>query len=72
LDIVIIIFKSQLQDHASLAHQIESLCEQTVQIGHACAYLPKMGKAEQLVALLQKHTIRFGIHQNHQKQEIDQ
>lgn len=72
LDTVIIIFKSQLQGHTALAHQIEILCEQTTQIGGANAYLPKLGKADELVALLQKHIIRFGIHQNHHKQQVNQ
>jgi len=67
---VIIIFSSQLQGHTTLAHQIESLCGELAQIGQACAYVPKMGKGEQLVALLQKHNISFGIHQNHHKQEV--
>jgi hypothetical protein len=68
---VIIIFKSQLQGHTTLTHQIESLCAEIAQIGQACAYVPKMGKAEELVDLLQKYSIRFGIHQNHHKQQVD-
>jgi hypothetical protein len=68
---VIIIFKSQLQGHTTLAHQIGSFCEEITQIGQACAYVPKIGNAERLVALLQKHNISFGIHQNHSKQEVD-
>lgn len=69
---MIIIFKSQLQGHTTLVHQIGSLCEEITQIGQACAYVPKMGNAKQLVALLQKQNISFGIHQNHYKQEVDQ
>lgn len=68
---MIIIFTSQLQAHAALAHQIGNLCEQITQIGQAFAYLPKIGKADELVALLQKQNIRFGIHQNHHKQQVD-
>ena len=64
LDIVIVIFNSQLQGHPHLSHQIGSLSQEVAQIGNACAYVPKMGKTEEIVSLLQHHQIKFGFHQN--------
>jgi hypothetical protein len=64
LDTVIVIFTSQLQEHPQLAHQIGSLSQEVAPIGNACAYVPKMGKTEEIVSLLQYHHIKFGFHQN--------
>ena len=64
LDTVIVIFTSQLQEHPQLAHHIGSLSQEVASIGNACAYVPKMGKTEEIVSLLQHHQISFGLHQN--------
>ncbi len=62
---MIIIFKSQLNAHPEIAQGIGSLCEETAQIGTACVYVPKQENVDELVALLQRHNIHFGLHQNY-------
>lgn len=61
---MIIVFKSEFEGNPALAQGVENFCEQITQIGQACAYIPKIGKAQELVSLLQQHKIRFGMHQS--------
>ncbi|QHT69968.1 hypothetical protein GXP67_26640 [Rhodocytophaga rosea] len=74
LDIVIVIFNSQLQDHTQLAHQIESLSQEVAPIGNACAYVPKIKKTQEILSLLEHHQVKFGLHQNNgsKKKEIEE
>jgi hypothetical protein len=71
---VIVIFNSQLQGRTQLAHQIEGLSQEVAQIGNACAYVPKANKAEEIVSLLHRHQVRFGMHQNNGsvKKEVEE
>jgi hypothetical protein len=61
---VIIIFRFELDKHPDVAHQVTNLSQETVQIGNACAYIPKSGKVDELFSLLQKHKVIFSLHQS--------
>ena len=64
MDIVIVIFRFELEQHPDLAHQVTSLSQETVQIGNACAYIPKSGKVDEFLLLLQQHKVIFSLHQS--------
>jgi hypothetical protein len=66
---VIIIFNSELEGQPALAHQVSNLSQEATRIGNACAYIPKTGKADDLVTLLQKHNIHFGLHQSNRQEK---
>ena len=62
MEVIITIFKDQLESNPELKPQLAKLCLEVIEISTAFLYLPQEDCLVKFVSLLNEHRISFGAH----------